>query len=160
MSTGRFLLSESLSPNSINLHMVSRQRDEALMEIVNLIPELANRPDAKETLFQALKEREQLHSTGIGDGVALPHSRNGLVGLVNRPCIVFGRHTHGVPFGSIDNLPARLFFLLVAPSVTQHLSILARISRLMRDSRLRKELLAADKPERIIELIREAEANI
>jgi PTS system nitrogen regulatory IIA component len=156
----RFLVSKSLSPESINLKMASRQRDEALAELVDLIPELAERPEAKKTLLQALHDREQLHSTGIGDEVALPHSRNGLVGLVDRAVIAFGRHDSGVPFGSIDGKPARLFFLLVAPSVTHHLSLLARISRMVRDPRMRKNLLAADNPKRVIELIHEAEADL
>ena len=57
-------------------------------------------------------------------------------------------------------MPARLFFLLVAPTVTQHLAILARLSRLLRDPKLRQSLLTADKPEKVLALIREAEAKL
>ena len=111
-------------------------------------------------MLRALHEREQLHSTGIGDGIALPHSRNALVGLVDQPIMVFGRHKQGIPYDAIDGVPARLFFLLVAPTVTQHLAILARLSRLLRDPKLRQSLLTADKPEKVIALIREAEAKL
>jgi mannitol/fructose-specific phosphotransferase system IIA component (Ntr-type) len=107
-----------------------------------------------------LHEREQLHSTAIGDGIAVPHSRNALVGLVDRPIMVFGRHATGIPYDAIDNAPARLFFLLVAPTVTQHLAILARLSRLLRDRKLRQSLLTADKPERVIALLRDAETKM
>ena len=150
-------ISELLSAPRINLDLQSADRDAVLAELVNQIPELAGEPDARQTLLRALHEREQLHSTGIGDGIALPHARNALVGLVSRPIVVFGRHGQGIPFGAIDSVPARLFFLLVAPTVTQHLAILARLSRLLRDPKLRQNLLSAEKPERIITLLRDAE---
>ncbi len=154
------VLSELLSPGAINLNLKSADRESVLGELVNLIPELKNQPQARETLLRALHEREALHSTGIGDGVALPHARNALVGLVDRPIIVFGRHPQGISYGAIDEVPARLFFLLVAPTVTEHLSVLARISRLLRDPKLRQNLLAADSPQKAVELIRSAEAKL
>ena len=82
------------------------------------------------------------------------------MGLVDQPIMVFGRHTQGIPYDAIDGVPARLFFLLIAPTVTQHLAILARLSRLLRDPKLRQNLLTADKPEKVIALIREAEAKM
>jgi mannitol/fructose-specific phosphotransferase system IIA component (Ntr-type) len=154
------VLSELLSPAAITVDLKSVDRDSVLGELVNQIPELAGQPEARQTLLHALHEREQLHSTGIGDGIALPHSRNALVGLVDKPIMVFGRHKQGIPYGAIDSVPARLFFLLVAPTVTQHLAILARLSRLLRDPKLRQSLLAADKPEKVIALIRDAEAKL
>ena len=154
------VLGKLLSPATINLDLKSADRDSVLGELVNQIPELAKLPEARQTLLRALHEREQLHSTGIGDGIALPHSRNALVGLVDQPIVVFGRHKQGIPYDAIDGIPARLFFLLIAPTVTQHLGILARLSRLLRDPRLRQNLLAADKPDRVTTLIREAEAKL
>ncbi|HWW02852.1 MAG TPA: PTS sugar transporter subunit IIA [Candidatus Acidoferrum sp.] len=153
-------LSELLSPGRINLNLRSADREAVLSELVNQIPELAKQPEARQTLLRALREREQLHSTGIGDGIALPHARNALVGLVDRPLIVFGRHAEGIPYGAIDAVPARMFFLLIAPTVTQHLAILARLSRLLHDPRLRQNLLTADSPEKVIGLIREGEAKM
>ncbi len=154
------VLSDLLSPRAINLNLQSADRDAVLGELVEQIPQLADQPAARQTLLRALHEREQLHSTGIGDGIALPHARNGLVGLVDQSIIVFGRHPTGIPYGAIDAVPARLFFLLIAPTVTQHLAILARLSRLLRDPKLRQNLLAADKPEKVIALIREGEAKM
>ena len=153
-------LSELLSPAAINLDLKSTDRDSVLGELVNQIPQLAKQPQARQTLLLALREREQLHSTGIGDGIALPHSRNALVGLVAQPIMVFGRHKQGIPYDAIDGIPARLFFLLIAPTVTQHLGILARLSRVLRDPKLRQSLLAAEQPEQVIALIREAEAKL
>lgn len=154
-----FQLNALLRPEMIELALRGNQRDEVLVELINLIPELRNRPDLRATLLKALQEREQLHSTGIGDGIALPHARNALVGLVSQPVIVFGRHPHGVQYGSIDHQPARLFFLLVTTNVSQHLQILSRLGRLLRDSRLRQGLLLADRAEKVIELIKESEAD-
>jgi len=154
------VLSELLSPATINLDLKSADRDSVLAELVNQIPQFARQPDARQTLLRALHEREQLHSTGIGDGIALPHSRNALVGLVDQPIMVFGRHKQGIPYDAIDRVPARMFFLLIAPTVTQHLAILARLTRLLRDPKLRQSLLTADKPEKVLALIREAETKL
>jgi mannitol/fructose-specific phosphotransferase system IIA component (Ntr-type) len=159
-TTSSVAISELLAPARINLSLKSADRDAVLDELVGQIPELVRQPEARQTLLRALREREQLHSTGIGDGIALPHARNALVGLVDRSLIVFGRHASGIPYGAIDAMPARIFFLLIAPTVTQHLGILARLSRLLRDPRLRQNLLAVGKPEEVISVIRQAEASM
>ena len=143
----------------MNLNLASADRDAVLNELVNQIPQLAKQPEARKTLLRALQERELLHSTGIGDGIALPHARNALVGLVDEPIVVFARHASGIAYGAIDGVPARLFFLLIAPTVTQHLGILARLSRILRDPKVRQNLLTADRPEKVISLIRDAEAK-
>ena len=158
--SGTIVLSELISPATINLNLTGANRDAVLEELVAHIPALAGQPEARQTLLRALHEREQLHSTGIGDGVALPHARNALVGLVSAPVMVFGRHSQGVPYGALDGRPANLFFLVVAPTVTQHLAALARLSRLMRDPNLRKALLLAENPKKVQALIREAEAKL
>jgi mannitol/fructose-specific phosphotransferase system IIA component (Ntr-type) len=159
-NSGVVALDQLLSPAAVNLNLKSSHRDAVLQELVDQIPELNDQPEARQTLLHALHEREQLHSTGIGDGIALPHARNALVGLVDRPIIVFGRHDKGIAYDAIDAIPARLFFLLIAPTVTQHLAILARLSRLLRDPRLRQSLLAAETPDRVIALLGETEAKI
>ena len=154
------VLSDLLSPGAIALGLAASDRNGVLRELVNRIPALAKEPAARQTLLRALQEREQLHSTGIGDGIALPHARNALAGLVDGAIIVFGRHSAGIEYGALDGIAARLFFLLVAPTVSQHLNILARLSRLLRDPQLRQNLLTASQPEEVIALIREAEAKM
>src|SRR5438477_7261115 len=160
LESKRLLISDLISTASIELRLRGRQRDDVLNELVGRIPEIADRPDARQTLLRALQEREQLHSTGVGDGVALPHARNALVGLVEKPVVVFGRHDQGVSYGAIDAQPARLFFLLVTTTVSQHLAVLARISRLVRDAKLRQNFATADRAEKVIALIREAETKM
>ena len=154
------VVSQLLSPATINLNLRSTDREAVLGELVNQIPELAKQPEARETLLRALRERERLHSTAIGDGIALPHTRNALVGLVDHSIVVFARHASGIPYGALDNIPARLFFLLIAPTVTQHLAILARLSRMLRDPKVRQNLLAADGSEKVIAIVREAEGKM
>jgi len=93
-------------------------------------------------LTSILMDRESLGSTGIGDGVAIPH---GKVPGLTRLVAVFGRSREGVQFHSLDGKPAHLFFLVVAPeqSAGMHLKALARISRLLKDARFRRSLLDA-----------------
>jgi mannitol/fructose-specific phosphotransferase system IIA component (Ntr-type) len=159
-NSGSVHLSELLSPARIILDLKSVDREHVLEELVNHIPELAEQPEAQRTLLRALHEREQLYSTSIGDGIALPHSRNALVGLVDHSLIVFGRHAKGIPYGAPDALPARLFFLVVAPTVTQHLAILARLIRLLRDPKLRQQLQTAADARKVIHVVAEAEASM
>jgi len=154
------LVSDLLSPGAINLNLKGADRDSVLRELVEQVPQLRARPEGRETLLRALLERESLHSTGVGDGVALPHARNALVGLVDGCIMVLGRHPRGIPFGAEDRAPTQLFFLIVAPTVTEHLSMLARVSRLVRDARLRRDLLNATTPEQAIRLIRELELKM
>jgi PTS system nitrogen regulatory IIA component len=95
-----------------------------------------------ESLTSILMDRESLGSTGIGDGVAIPHGK--VPGLA-RLSAVIGRSRAGIQFHSLDGKPTHLFFLVVAPeqSAGMHLKALARISRLLKDLRFRRSLLDA-----------------
>ncbi|HTO98405.1 MAG TPA: PTS sugar transporter subunit IIA [Myxococcales bacterium] len=109
-------------------------------------------------LTETLLEREKLGSTGIGDGVAIPHGKlSGLPGLL----AAFGRKRTGVDFAAIDGNPTYLFFVLFAPdnSAGLHLKALARISRLFKQPQLRRAILAANGPDGIFRLISEEDAK-
>ena len=103
------------------------------------------------TLSKVLIEREQLASTAIGEGVAIPHGKLGAVGEI---VACLGRAPTGVEFDSMDGQPTYLFFVLVAPesSTGAHLKALARISRVFKDPEFRRRLLAA--PRRRIDVPR------
>jgi PTS system nitrogen regulatory IIA component len=109
-------------------------------------------------LLQVLVEREGLQSTGIGDGVAIPHGK--LPGLQHL-LAAFARSRSGVDFESIDGQPTHLFFLLVVPehSGGLHLKALARISRFFRDAGFRKALLEAESREDVLNAIEEEDAK-
>lgn len=112
----------------------------------------------QDKLLAVLEERERLGSTGIGEGVAIPHGK--LAGL---PSLVasFGRSVEGVDFEAIDGKPTHLFFALFAPenSAGIHLKALARISRLFKNSALRKAILEASDAREIYRLIAEEDAK-
>jgi PTS system nitrogen regulatory IIA component len=95
-----------------------------------------------EAMLHVLLERERLGSTGIGDGIAIPHGK--LPGL-EEMVISFGRSREGIAFEAMDGKPVHLFFLLMAPenSAGQHLKALAKISRMLKDVNFRKNLLEA-----------------
>jgi PTS system nitrogen regulatory IIA component len=111
-------------------------------------------------LTSILMDREALGSTGIGEGVAIPH---GKVAGIDRLVAAFGRSVEGVQFASLDGKPARLFFLVVAPennSAGMHLKALARISRLVKDERFRHRLLEAEGVEGLTRVLREEDERI
>jgi len=110
--------------------------------------------DDLDQVVEVLLDREKLGSTGIGDGIAIPHGKvRNLKGVVAS----FGRSRDGIDFESIDQKPAHLFFLLVAPenSAGVHLKALARISRLLKDPSFRQRLMEAETKEDLFRIISE-----
>jgi PTS system nitrogen regulatory IIA component len=115
-------------------------------------------PLSAQKLTETLLEREKLGSTGIGDGIAIPHGKlSGLPGLL----AAFGRKKSGVDFAAIDGKPTYLFFVLFAPdnSAGLHLKALARISRLFKQPQFRQAILGADGAAGIFRLISEEDAK-
>jgi len=110
------------------------------------------------TLARVLIEREQLASTAIGEGVAIPHGKLGAVGEI---VACLGRATAGVDFDSMDGQPTYLFFVLVAPesSTGAHLKALARISRVFKDPEFRRRLLQAGDAEAMYHVVAEEDAK-
>jgi PTS system nitrogen regulatory IIA component len=113
--------------------------------------------DADE-LVRVLMERESMGSTGIGDGVAIPHGKLHALGEV---VIAFGRSRRGVDYQSLDDKPAYLFFLLVTPedSPGEHLKMLARISRILKNPVLREKLRTAPEGRELHQLILEEDSK-
>jgi nitrogen PTS system EIIA component len=109
-------------------------------------------------LAKVLVEREQLASTAIGEGVAIPHGKLAAVGEI---VACLGRAPGGVEFDSMDGQPTYLFFVLVAPesSTGAHLKALARISRVFKDPEFRRRLLAAPDSESMYHVIAEEDAK-
>ncbi|MCA9505361.1 MAG: PTS sugar transporter subunit IIA [Spirochaetaceae bacterium] len=144
-------------------------RDASILDLAaevkdDVLAEMAGALAATETsieragLLAVLREREGLQSTGIGEGVAIPHGK--LAGL-DRLLATFARSREGVDFESIDGQPTQLFFLLVVPenSGGQHLKALARISRFFRDASFRAKLLGAEDLDEIFRAIEEEDAK-
>ncbi|HEX4420970.1 MAG TPA: PTS sugar transporter subunit IIA [Kofleriaceae bacterium] len=110
------------------------------------------------TLSRVLIEREQLASTAIGEGVAIPHGKLGAVGEI---VACLGRAPGGVDFDSMDGQPTFLFFVLVAPesSTGAHLKALARISRVFKDPEFRRRLLAAPDGDSMYSVVADEDAK-
>jgi PTS system nitrogen regulatory IIA component len=109
-----------------------------IREFADLLVSRGRVKDADE-LVRVVLERESQGSTGIGDGIAIPHAKSR---AISEAVVVFGRSRQGVDFQTLDGKPAYLFFLLVSPEdhPGEHLKTLARISRIMRNASLRDRL--------------------
>jgi len=144
-------LSELLTPECIISDLKAHDKKGALEELSQIITEQEPTLN-KGSLLQILLERERLGSTGIGEGIALPH---GKVEKLNRLMVSFGRSIEGLGFDSVDDQPAYLLFLLVAPenSAGVHLQALAKISRILKDSNFRQRLMQAKSREEIYQII-------
>jgi nitrogen PTS system EIIA component len=143
-------IQDFLQPQAVLADLTGRTAAEVLTELCRPVAQ-ANGLDAAR-LVQVLLDREKLGSTGVGDGVAIPHGK--LPGL---PVLVatFGRSRDGVEFRAADGKPARLFFALFAPenSAGAHLKALSRVSRIFRIPAFREAILAAPSAEEIHRLI-------
>ena len=135
--------------------LTSSDKAGVLRELVRVLAQVEKEVD-EERMLEILLERESLGSTGIGEGVAIPHGKSK---DVKRLLASFGRSLPGIDFQSLDGKPAHLFFLLVAPenSAGIHLKALARISRLMKDQAFRKRLMEANSSEEIYSLFSEGD---
>ena len=139
------------------LDLAANVKDDVLGELASALAAAETALD-RDQLLQVLRERESLQSTGIGEGVAIPHGK--IAGL-DRLVATFARSTAGVDFESIDGQPTQLFFLLVVPEQSggQHLKALARISRFFRDASFREKLLGAGDLDEIFRSIEEEDAK-
>jgi nitrogen PTS system EIIA component len=136
----------------INANLKARDKKEVLGELADMVAKKEGLDI--NVLVPVLEEREKLGSTGIGEGIAIPHGKlRGLKKLVAS----FGRSAKGIDFDSIDGKPAHLFFLLMAPENTagMHLKALARISRLLKDTKFRERLLGSKTTQEVYKVLQE-----
>jgi fructose-specific phosphotransferase system IIA component len=150
-------LTELLSPERIKIPLVATTKDEILAELVEVVGRNGSIRDLDEVL-RAVREREEVLSTGIGSGVAIPHGKSAAVSDLY---LVAGVKPEGVDFEALDGKVVSLFFLLVGPesAAGQHVKALSRISRLLRRDSFRIRLTEAKSPEEFYEIIAEAEAT-
>jgi mannitol/fructose-specific phosphotransferase system IIA component (Ntr-type) len=145
-------LRELFTADVVKLELESQEKGELLKELVGLL-DLDDKSEA--ILFKTLKRRENLGSTGIGKGIAIPHCRS-LV--VNRLRLAYGRKPGGVDFNAIDGEPVHNFFLIVAPPLevsNQYLPVLGKIAQFAKDPEVPQALLELDSPEGFLGLLDE-----
>ncbi|MBW6511815.1 MAG: PTS sugar transporter subunit IIA [Desulfuromonadaceae bacterium] len=144
-----------LYPETIISSLQARTKDDVLAELAEALSKFDESLDRTEVI-KVLHERECLGSTGIGDGVAIPH---GKLKSLDKLLIAFARSVDGVDFDAMDGKPAHLFFLLVAPeeSVGVHLKMLARISKILKNKATREQLVQAPDAQALYKIIADEE---
>jgi mannitol/fructose-specific phosphotransferase system IIA component (Ntr-type) len=145
-------LRELFAPEVVNLDIQSDNKDDILKELIGL---LGMDEKSEAILFKTLKRRENLGSTGIGKGIAIPHCRS-LV--VNRLRLAYGRKPGGVDFKAIDGNPVYNFFLIVAPPLevsNQYLPVLGKIAQFAKDPEVPERLKEIETAEEFLGLLEE-----
>ena len=145
-------LGDYLNKDYVLADLKAAGKQEVLRELI--APLAAGEPDFDaEAATRVLLEREGLGTTGIGDGVAIPH---GKLEALERVILVVGRSHEGVEFDALDHKPCRIFFLVLAPEQVAglHLRLLAHISRLLKDEAFRQSFMEADDAQALWELLR------
>ena len=144
---------EFLDERAVSTDITSQNKEDVIRELVQLLVQAGSIKEKEvNRLVQILLKRESLGSTGIGQGVAIPH---GKADCVAKLVAAFGVSRSGVNFDSLDGEPVYLFFLLVAPenSAGPHLKALARISRLLKDKHFRESLRNAKDERTLIKIV-------
>lgn len=144
-------LTDYLDQDLVIFNLTARTKDEVLAELVT--PVATKYPDLDlEYILKTLTEREALGTTGIGDGIAIPH---GKLDNLDQVIIVVGHSRKGVDFASLDHQPATIFFTVLAPSnvVGLHLKILASISRLLKDNGFRQAFASSSSQDELWQLL-------
>jgi len=150
-------LSEFLNEQAISTVLKSTSRNEVLKELVTLL-EKAHGVKTGGEILKRVTEREAMMSTGIGNGVAIPHGKAKSIDKLLASC---GIAPNGIEFQAVDQKPVTLFILLVSPEECRgpHVRALANISRLLREEHVREGLKKAPTARKFLEILKEAEAK-
>ena len=148
-------LSELLNPSAVTLRLKSREKREAIVELVQLLESAHGIASQGEVLDRVLR-REAMMSTGIGYGVAIPHGKARAADRMVAACAI---SPEGVDFESDDGEPVHLMVLFVSPesATTQHVRALANLSRLMKEESVRRALREAPSVEAFLATLHSAE---
>ena len=148
-------ITDFLRERAVNIELAAMNKEGVIRELVHLLVKAGEiKPAEEEKLVPILLAREALGSTGIGQGVGIPHGKSNCVReLVG----AFGLSRRGVNFDSLDGEPVNIFFLLVAPedSAGPHLKALARISRLLKDRFFRESLKEAKDEKQVLRILQQ-----
>ena len=143
-------LREFFAEDAIQLELAGSTKDDILKELIGLL-RLPEKDEA--TLFKMLKRRENLGSTGMGRGIAIPHCRSM---VVNKLRVAFGRKKAGVDFKALDDKPVHFFFLIVAPPLevsNQYLPVLGKIAQFSKEGDVPEKLMSISDPKQFMELL-------
>ena len=145
-------LREFFSEDAIKLDVSGTSKDDVLKELIALL-KLDDKSQGM--LFKMLKRRENLGSTGIGRGIAIPHCRSLVVSKLR---VAFGRKKDGLDFKAIDEKPVNFFFLIVAPPLevsNQYLPVLGKIAQFSKEADVPQRLMEINEPKQFLALLEE-----
>ncbi|GAB6470641.1 PTS fructose transporter subunit IIABC [Bacillus cereus] len=148
-------ITELLKRNTVIMNLTASNKEAVIDELVEKL-DGANRLNSKAEFKEAILKRESQSTTGIGEGIAIPHAKTK---AVKQPAICFGRSVSGINYESLDGQPAHLFFMIAASEGANntHLETLSRLSTLLMDEGFRKQLLEAKDEEELLRLFDEKE---
>ena len=145
------LLSELLTPDLVILDLKARDKRDIIAEMVDLFVQSGIVTD-KEKFIEMVEKREQIESTAIGGGIAIPHARSEVVKQLR---VGFARSKEGVDFDALDRKPVHLIFMIAAPIDVrkEYLQAVAKVARLLKSSVMRKALMDAETKEDVMRVI-------
>ncbi len=148
-------ITELLKRDTVIMNLTASNKEAVIDELVEKL-DGANRLNSKVEFKEAILKRESQSTTGIGEGIAIPHAKTK---AVKQPAICFGRSVSGINYESLDGQPAHLFFMIAASEGANntHLETLSRLSTLLMDEGFRKQLLEAKDEEELLRLFDEKE---
>jgi mannitol/fructose-specific phosphotransferase system IIA component (Ntr-type) len=149
------LLTDLLTPERIRIPLHADNKEDLLRELVDVVTGDED-PENRSDVLRAVREREAVLSTGIGQGIAIPHGKSAALPELR---LAAGRTAVPVEFDSLDGQPVRLLFLLVGPETASgpHIKALSRISRILRQESVRERLTAATSPQEFFDALKNAE---
>lgn len=144
-------LQRLLNENLIELNLQEKNKEKLISKLVGLLAK-SGKLKNKKSFLRAILEREKMGSTGIGNGVAIPHAKSK---AVKGPVLAFARSEEGLDFGALDGEKVYLFFMLVSPEalIGEHLKILAKISYLIKDKFTLEALRGARTKKDVLKII-------
>ncbi len=151
-------LTDALRFGGVIYRVEGNDKPSVLREVVDLI----NLPDEvdRDFLYQVLLARETLGSTGVGDGIAIPHVRNPVVLHVSKPTVTLCFLENPIDFHAIDNQPVSILFTLISPTVRAHLHLLSRLSFALKNKKFMAALKKQASREELIDALAHAEAAL
>jgi fructose PTS system EIIBC or EIIC component len=147
------LLQELTGIEFINCKLQEKDKLGAIKELATAIVKTGFLTDSEE-FIRAIEKREQLETTGIGDGIAIPHARIACVKVLK---VAIGISPEGIDYGSLDNNPVHIIFMIAAPEDVgkAYLQAVAKVSRLLKSNTIRQALIKANSAEKIMDIIRD-----
>jgi PTS system nitrogen regulatory IIA component len=151
-------LLEALQAGGIHYRISGADKEAVLRQVVDTmrLPEEVD----PQFLYEVLLAREALGSTGIGDGIAIPHVRNPVILHLQRPMIALSFLERPIDFGALDGKPVSVLFTLVSPTVRAHLHLLSRLSYALKDATFKKEVLRQGSREALLEAVERCESKL